>query len=202
MTNFKQLQKLTADYLRNNKMSQAELAERLNTYQTGISEFLSGKAYRKPLIDKLCEYLPSHGYPLTVYKQETTKIVNENSIPMEKVSLNTVSDIIDALLNFEIVFIENSNHKIVLEEGFIVRYNHDIPFSINSPLLMDEFYYVMRPKKVKLEEGKLYKTDKGNEVFICKIDGNVAFGIVLGERNAQMISMDGEFNEQRIIDEA
>lgn len=121
---------------------------------------------------------------------------------MEKVSLNTVSDIIDALLNFEIVFIENSNHKIVLEEGFIVRYNHDIPFSINSPLLMDEFYYVMHPKKVKLEEGKLYKTDKGNEVFICKIDDNVAFGIVLGERNAQMISMDGEFNEQRIIDEA
>lgn len=200
MTNVKQLQKLTADYLRDNKMSQTELAERLNTYQTGLSEFLSGKAYRKPLIDKLCEYLPSHGYPLTVDKKEITETVT--SIPMEKVSLNTVSDIIDALLNFEIVFIENSNHKIVLEEGFIVRYNHDIPFSINSPLLMDEFYYVMRPKKVKLEEGKLYKTDKGNEVFICKIDDNVAFGIVLGERDAQMISMDGEFNEQRIIDEA
>lgn len=73
MTNVKQLQKLTADYLRDNKMSQTELAERLNTYQTGLSEFLSGKAYRKPLIDKLCEYLPSHGYPLTVDKKRDNR---------------------------------------------------------------------------------------------------------------------------------
>lgn len=197
----KKIQKALLDYLTDNNTTQRDFAINcIGVNPNYISLFLRRNKNYNDVKNKIKNFLTSKGISIEEKKDETF-VIEPFAVPMEKISLETTSDIIDALLHYEVVFIENSNHHIVLEEGFLVRYNHNIPFSINAPLLMDEFYYVMRPKKIKLEEGKSYKTNKGKEIFICKIDGNTAFGVILGESHARMISLEGEFDGQRIIEE-
>lgn len=113
---------------------------------------------------------------------EATPVKVEHRAKTQTVYLESVEEILGELLNGNEVHIESSTgHTLKIVDGFIVRYVHDNPISINSPVLCSERYYVIKPIPLNLEIGKRYIAKNGSIVTIFNSDGHRFIGVADGK---------------------
>lgn len=142
-------------------------------------------------------------------EQKETVVVTKKQYDkkFEVVKLETVEDIVDALLNGETLNCDN--YKIRMEKGVIVKYSALMkPLFINPALSFDDVYTTVRKKMLCLAVGKRYKDEDENVWFIYRNEegesGNSWFnGVMEGTGDISDFRKTGEslFPETRNLTE-
>lgn len=171
------LRKQTIQHLENEGLSQNHFAKKLNIPLSSFNKFIHGYNINSEHLVKLERF-----FNISAPKEEQ-EIPQSLDIKreLEKVELNTVEEVVDALLQGEKVYVENSNHSLQLKQGFITRFSPSGKvISVNSPVIMEEFYYLLQPKKIQIELGGRYLTEHQEEVFIFKYVDGKFYGVCKG----------------------
>jgi plasmid maintenance system antidote protein VapI len=171
------LRQQTIQYMGKEGLSQNYFAKKLNIPVSSFNNFIHGCSIASKHLVKLGDFLnisdPNE-------KQETAQSLDIKR-ELERVELNEVEEVVDALLQGETVYVENSNHSLQLRQGFITRFSPSGKvISVNSPVIMEEFYYLLQPKKIQIELGGRYLTEHQEEVFIFKYVDGKFYGVCKG----------------------
>lgn len=189
MATTKQLQKMVCDYIADNHILQKTFAEYLDVTPQCLSCFLTRSKVYNNVVNKIITFFNTRG--ITIPDEPQAKIEHCDR-PLEKIILETPEEIVEELLAGNTLYVENYNHYFRLQNGFIVRYNECGIISVNSPIMMDEYYYVMKPKQIVLKVGKTYLSYEGKECFIfAEKDGNF-LGAFIGTGDVVTFNKKGE----------
>lgn len=153
------IQQRIIKYMKDNDLNQYKMGDLLGLSQGTVSKIVNGGNLCPKNKEVVLAFL---GDELNQDEEETSIEPNNITPELIKIPLETLEDILFELSQGSVIYCEISNHYLRLESGFIIRYEaNGKPFSINSPILLDDFYYVEKEKQVKLEVGKKYMTKDG-----------------------------------------
>lgn len=189
MATTKQLQKMVRDYIADNHIFQKTFAEYLGVSHQCLSHFLTRSKACNDVDNKIITFFNTRGIAIP---DEPQAKVEHRDRPLEKIILETPEEIVEELLAGNTIYVENCNHYFKLQNGFIVRYNECSIISVNSPIMMDEYYYVMKPKQVVLKVGKTYLSYEGKECFIFAEKEGDFLGAFIGTGDVVTFNKKGE----------
>lgn len=171
------LRKQTRQHMEKEGLSQNYFAKKLNIPLSSFNKFIHGHNIASEHLVKVRDFLNISD---TEEKQETPQPLDIKR-EMERVELKEVEEVVDALLQGETVYVENTNHSLRLKQGFITRFSPSGKvISVNSPVIMEEFYYLLQPKKIQIALGGRYLTEHQEEVFIFKYVDGKFYGVCKG----------------------
>lgn len=171
------LRQQTIQYMEKEGLPQNYFVKKLNISLSSFNKFIHGYSLNREHLVKL-EHFFNISDPEE--KQEIPQSLDIKR-ELERVELNEVEDVVDALLQGETVYVENTNHSLQLKQGFITRFSPSGKvISINSPVIMEEFYYLLQPKKIQIALGGRYLTEHQEEVFIFKYVDGKFYGVCKG----------------------
>lgn len=171
------LRQQTIQHMEKEGLPQRYFTEKLNIPLSSFNKFVHGYSIKSEHLVKLEDFFNISD---TKEEQEITQPLDIKR-ELERVELNEAEEVVDALLQGEIVYVENSNHSLRLKQGFITRFSPSGKIiSVNSPILMEEFYYLLQPKKIQIELGGRYLTEHQEEVFIFKYADGKFYGVCKG----------------------
>ena len=187
------LRQKAIDYIEKEQITRQRFSELCKIPASSLSNFLNGRTAIPKTVDAVSKYL-NRIEP----KDEVVVEPKRSMYPTEKVELTGVTEILEALYKNEKVFIEGLNHYFILENGFIIRCSNNQQLVINTPILLDEKYYVEAQIKPQLRVGKMYLSVDGRKCLIhSKDDDDLFIGMFLGESNSTYFMADGQAEEMQ-----
>lgn len=146
-------------------------------------------AGRKKFEKKMSEFINK----CNLMKEETLiEEVKDNKY--KNVDLRDAEEICYQLAQGSEVFQKCSNDSLKLVEGVIVRFRNGKAVFVNCAISLDEKYYMKIPKPIKVEIGKRYLTEKGEEaVVIAKSEyfGDSYAVCIIGKEHKMFVNEEG-----------
>lgn len=182
----------TREYLMENNMYQSEFARLAKISAGSLCNFLAGRRQSENILNAI-EKVLNRG------EKKKEAPANENKsvwYPREKEIIRTPEEIIEELKSGNTIFLQDTLISLTMQDGYIVRYNEGTPIAINTPILLDEVYYVYREIKPQLQVGRMYLSVSNRKCFICAQDDRGYVGVFLGDKDSVVFTVDGRTEDE------